>query len=128
MCLVVVGMGGLNAVDVAQTCHLDLLIRRGVINSNQLMEYGRPLPMEALRVGIYIDDLVTSFVAPIRELRSTTGPDKELIDNARVAYRSVNLPQAEDKGFGFACVRQVPDLQGPGPAMFSMPDCTAVVA
>ena len=99
--LAVVGMGDLNAVDVAHMCHLDLLERYDVVNSDLVMEYGLPLPDSDVLVGVYIDDLLVLHVCDRGRANANQGPDRDAILRAYQAYEENGLPRSTDKDFGF---------------------------
>ena len=99
--LAVVGMGDLNAVDVAHMCHLDLLERYDVVNSDLVMEYGLPLPDSDVLVGVYIDDLLVLHVCDRGRGNAKQGPDRDAILRAYQAYEENGLPRSTDKDFGF---------------------------
>jgi len=55
-------MGDLNAVDIAQMRHLDLLDKFGAVDPELIIEYGSPLPDSDVLVGIYVDDLLVMHI------------------------------------------------------------------
>jgi len=101
MCLKVVAMGSLNAVDIATQTHLSLAHACGGLPKSATLAYGKPLPEGPLRGGIYVDDLLLTLEVPDEELLSPHGLDQDCISNILPAYRDNNLPVAGDKGFGF---------------------------
>lgn len=100
LCLGVVAMGSLNAVDVATKTHLALGEACGGLPREALMEYGKPLPKGALRGGAYVDDLLLTLVVPDDMLESNT-EDHDCMQRMLAAYPQANLPIAAEKGFGF---------------------------
>ena len=49
-------MGDVNATDVAQETHLEILNDQNCVYHDGLLRYGRPFPSTSLLQGIYIDD------------------------------------------------------------------------
>ena len=58
----VLGMGDLNAVDVAQRRHTRVLEDAGCMLPPQVLSYGRTVPPGKLWEGLYIDDHIFSEV------------------------------------------------------------------
>ena len=56
LCFVVVGMGDLNAVDIGQAYHEDVLKSGGCMQDGEVLQYGKPLPRGGVYEGVYIDD------------------------------------------------------------------------
>ncbi len=107
----VIGMGDLNAVDVAQACHVDATTSN--TSPPFLMEYGSPLPDQVLLKGIYIDDTFVVSVCPRASVWQASGPDFDEIQSIHSSYARNHLPRAEEKGFGFCASQSSP----PKPAL-----------
>ena len=54
----VLGMGDINACDIAQGVHEFVLQSNGVLMDEHRLEYGKPLPESDLMEGVYLDDLL----------------------------------------------------------------------
>lgn len=54
----VLGMGDINACDIAQGVHEFVLQSNGVLLDERRLEYGKPLPESDLMEGAYLDDLL----------------------------------------------------------------------
>ena len=65
----VIPMGDLNAVDIAQQTHLEILRDCGVMSPSEVIAYRSPLPASPCLEGLYIDDHITIQVVPNRKLR-----------------------------------------------------------
>ena len=101
MGLRVIGMGDGNAVDVTHTTHIALLQRFGAMSQDTALEYGQVFPSGDLWEATYIDDHSVILRCAKQELRSATGPDRDLIDRSHAAYAAADLPRAEEKAYGF---------------------------
>jgi len=102
LALAVVAMGDLNAVDVAQAVHEQVLEDGGCLAPGTVLHYGEELPDSCLLEGVYIDDHLVIHVCLKSQLKATEGPDKDVILASHKAYVSSGLPRSEEKGFGFA--------------------------
>ena len=65
-----------------------------------MLRYGKPLPQTDALEGVYIDDHLVIGRVPLKELNSSTGTDRDLIDRSHEAYCRVGLQRAVDKAFG----------------------------
>ena len=92
-------MGDLNAVDVAQQVHLDVLTRE--CSGIKFLEYGLVLPDQRLLRGVYIDDTLVASVVQRRVAHQASGPDFDAFRQSRAACKETGLLVAEEKGFGF---------------------------
>ena len=95
-------MGGLNAVDIANETHWQILAGKGLMRKEDVLLYGDALPVSDVLEGLYIDDHIVMAIVPKSELSSSFGRDKDIIDASHEAYREAKLPRAPEKGFGFA--------------------------
>lgn len=57
----VLGMGDINACDIAQGVHEFVLQSNGVLMDEHRLEYGKPLPESDLMEGAYLDDLLVVY-------------------------------------------------------------------
>ena len=75
-CLVLapLGMGDVNATDVAQPTHLEILDDHGCLHHEGLLRYGRPLPSCSLLHDVYIDDGGIMKILPFRDTKKPMRP------------------------------------------------------
>ena len=107
----VLGMGDINACDIAQGVHEFVLQSNGVLMDEHRLEYGRPLPESDLIEGAYLDDLLIvyrkimgydidpdSFQPP-----AASGDDGDARHAllAERAYEKAGLKRATHKSFRF---------------------------
>lgn len=59
-CFKVLGMGDVNACDIAQAVHESVLKREGLLVPETTLVYGHPVPDGPLWEGIYLDDLLVT--------------------------------------------------------------------
>ena len=104
LALAVIPMGDLNAVDVAQTCHEEILRRAGV--GPELMKYGFPLPSGPLLEGLYIDDFVLVLDCSESEFHIPTGIDLDHILGYEDECARSNFEISKDKAVGLAAVNE----------------------
>jgi hypothetical protein len=97
----VVAMGGGNSPSWAQEMHLEILSDNG-IEVNDFLEYRKSLPTGKLLVGVVYDDFIVICIAPLGELHSSGGLDRELSEQALAAYTVAGIPTSEKKNFGFS--------------------------
>ena len=67
----VIPMGDLNAVDIAQQTHLEILKDSGCMQPHEVLSYGHPLPAEQCLEGLYIDDHITMQIVPKKKFGRT---------------------------------------------------------
>jgi len=101
----IIGMGDLNAVDIAHVTHARILESEGRMAPGTVVEYGRVMPDSSLLEFLYIDDHIVAHICRRSEALAATGPDRELIEASHRAYAAAGLPRADEKGFGFAATR-----------------------
>lgn len=102
LCLRVLAMGDLNAVDIAQSTHRCLLQGAGCVSPAEELVYGAKLPISRTLEGLYIDDHFTISVVDRRQLHVRSGRDVEIIDQSHQAYERAHLPRSSEKAFGWA--------------------------
>ena len=88
-------MGDLNAVDYAQTAHMNLIRGFGGLPDDTLLRYCAPVPRGPVWEGIIIDDRTVASKIP-RCVRPTESP---AIQFGPVAYEAVGLPRKLSKAF-----------------------------
>ena len=103
-------MGDCNACAIAQATHEAVLKRKGLLEPQNALIYGEPVPADRVWEGAYLDDLLVtyryqlermveldgSFVPPIP---SPQDPDVLKVKAAEAAYLEAGLPRAEHKAF-----------------------------
>ena len=102
LCLETVAMGNLNAVDICQQAHEDVLRRGGLLTEDIVIRYPYQIPPHGVGEGVYIDDHIVFLIAPVKQLQFPCGPDKDIIDKSHALYTEANLFRSVEKGFGFA--------------------------
>ena len=99
----VIPMGDLNAVDIAQQTHLEILKDCGVMRPSEVIAYRSPLPASPCLEGLYIDDHITIQVVPNRKLRrvskSNLFRDDEINHASRERYDKLGIPISKKKQF-----------------------------
>ena len=109
-CFRVLGMGDVNACDIAQAVHEAVLRREGLLVPDTTLVYGHPVPDGPLWEGIYLDDLLVTYKMSAPHPIPLDGsfrpppaqdkdPDMLRVAAAEKAYRDVGLPRAEHKSF-----------------------------
>ena len=99
MMLKVVAMGELNSVDVAQATHVGLLKKAGCMSNKDALRYGNPLPRGHVLKGVYVDDHLVVGIVPKHLCHVRIGPDVDLIDAPRAAYKAAKAPVSSSKTF-----------------------------
>ena len=64
-------MGDLNAVDISQQVHYEILRDCDCLRDNERLEFKSPLPASHTYEGLYIDDHIVAQVLPKRRRRSS---------------------------------------------------------
>ena len=100
----VVCMGDVNAVDICQQTHIEILRDAGLMRPEHVLEYDSPLPLEHTLEGLYIDDHVVIQIGPKKRYRRQVvkaefSLDEELISRSRQQYKDLKLPVSQDKAF-----------------------------
>lgn len=109
-CFRVLGMGDVNACDIAQAVHEAVLKREGLLVPETTLVYGHPVPEAPLWEGIYLDDLLVTYKVtttdpiPLDGSFQPPGPQADDADMKRVAaaeraYAAAGLQRAEHKSF-----------------------------
>ena len=88
-------MGDLNAVDYAQTAHMNLIRGFGGLPDDTLLRYRAPVPRGPVWEGVIIDDRTVASKIP-RCVRPSESP---AIQIGPVAYEAVGLPRKLSKAF-----------------------------
>ena len=101
LCLTIIPMGDHNAVDLAQAVHAQVLRNAGCMSDEELLEWGRPIPLGPIFEGLYIDDHVVAAIVDRSDMGGSEGRDRDLIDASHKAYIDHKLPRSAEKGFGF---------------------------
>ena len=101
MCMLAIGMGDLNAVDIAQEVHLEVLRDHGAFHEEGHLRWACPLPLSGVLQGIYIDDGCIAGIVPRADL-DKEGPDSLLVGRVLSALKAADLKDAPEKGFGAA--------------------------
>ncbi len=100
---VVIPMGDLNAVDIAQQTHLEILRDCGTMSPSEVIAYRSPLPASTCLEGLYIDDHITIQIVPSRKLRraSSVSSFRDDVINAasRGQYAKLGIPISQKKQF-----------------------------
>ena len=111
-CMDVLGMGDLNAVDIAQQCHEEILKSFGCMRESIVLRYGSPFPLGELWEGLYIDDHVVIAMVPTEKLHALEYEDIDIVRRSHQAYAAHGLPRSLDKAFGFSkCLDEGTELR-----------------
>ena len=98
--LLCIGMGDLNAVDVAQLTHLEMLSDGDALHLPGLLQWGDNFPQDAsLLQGVYIDDGTVIAIVPTENLK-LPGPDTILTQKVLETLESNGVDIAWHKGYG----------------------------
>ena len=100
----VIPMGDLNAVDIAQQTHLEILKDSGCMQPHEVLSYGHPLPAEQCLEGLYIDDHITMQIVPKKKFGRTAKSryrDNEIVEKSRARYDALGIPVSKKKAFNF---------------------------
>jgi hypothetical protein len=135
----IICMGDLNAVDLAQGIHHELLFKYGCMLEHEELVYAQTTPGGKLWEGLYIDDHITTAVvsnAALQALKTqlANNPNirasefilpshdhaarrmQHIVDASHTAYNDVNLDRAKDKEF-----RNEPEFVAWGTQVESVP-------
>ena len=103
LALKVLGMGSLNAPDIAQKVHETLLERGGCMRTSHVLRYDTPIPTGSdIWEGVYIDDHVVIARLPLSQLDANEGEDRDIIELSHIAYKKNAVAVSEEKAYGFA--------------------------
>ena len=97
----VVAMGDLNAVDIAQQVHVEILKDCHCMLPGEVLAYKHVMPATHCYEGLYIDDHVTVQVLPKKKIRKreTEFRDEEIMRDSRNQYAKHNIPTSSKKSF-----------------------------
>eukprot|EP00435_Cladocopium_sp_Y103_P007248 s2633_g2.t1 len=97
----VVAMGDLNAVDIAQQVHVEILRDCHCMQPGEALAYKQVLPSSHCYEGLYIDDHVTVQILPKKSLRKAGDSfrDEEIIRDSRAYYAKNDIPTSAKKAF-----------------------------
>ena len=99
----VIPMGDLNAVDIAQQTHLEILRDCGTMSPSEVIAYRSPMPASSCLEGLYIDDHITIQVVPNRKLRRSSNVssfrDDAINAASRGQYAKLGIPISKKKQF-----------------------------
>ena len=120
-CLVLtsLGMGDVDATDVAHQTHFEILNGHGCLHHEGLLRYGRPLPTCSLLQGVYIDDGGIMKMLPFRDIEKPAD-DSELVKKSLGALTSAGLDVADHKGFVSAQIAEPGEDEPVGGEVFTM--------
>ena len=88
-------MGDLQAVAIAQTCHLGLAIQHDIVRPGGLLTGKGPVPRGPDFTGIVIDDFVSLSIVPVGLRGSSVGA--KAADQIEGVYKSVGLLPHDEK-------------------------------
>lgn len=95
-------MGDSQAVEIAQTAHLGLLVQKGLITESNLLTMNGSVPRSPTFAGIVIDDLVAFEVmlkSQFMEVNETPSAGSHFLGSALDSYNSVGLLPHPKKTF-----------------------------
>ena len=97
----VIAMGDLNAVDLAQQVHLEILQDSGCMNPGECIEFKHPLPASHTMEGLYIDDHIITQILPDKHHREKGEKfwDEVLLERSRNQYANQGIPTSQSKKF-----------------------------
>jgi hypothetical protein len=100
LCLRTLAMGDAQAVELAQTAHLGLLVQAGLLDDKNLLTMDMSVPRERFLGGVVIDDLVffEIFLADAQK-RDVVSISRESLDSAIHEYQRVGLLPHPKKTF-----------------------------
>ena len=119
LALTSLGMGDVNATDVAQETHLEILNDQNCVYHDGLLRYGRPFPSTSLLQGIYIDDGGIMKILPLVDIRKPSD-DTLLVTRSLGALSLSGLEIANHKGFGSARAVEAHEETPVGDEVFTM--------
>ena len=104
LCFRVIAMGDLNAVDIAQQVHFEVLRDCSCMELGERIEFREPLPASHTMEGLYIDDHIVTQILPSKRFRSKSEKfrDEVLIEKSRQQYDRHGIPTSKHKAFNKA--------------------------
>ena len=99
----VIPMGDLNAVDIAQQTHLEILRDAGCMKPEETLAFRSPVPHHPCLEGLYIDDHIVIQMVKKRKFRghdkNKEFRDDEILQASRENYKKLNIPVSSKKAF-----------------------------
>ena len=97
----VVAMGDLNAVDIAQQVHVEILRDCHCMQPSEVLSYKHVVPASHCYEGLYIDDHVTVQILPKKKNRKKGEKfrDETIIANSRAQYAKHGIPTSASQAF-----------------------------
>ena len=97
----VVAMGDLNAVDIAQQVHFEILQDGLCMQPGERIEFKQPLPASHTLEGLYIDDHIVTQILPSRKYRNKNQKfrDEVIVQQSREQYSNHGIPTSAHKAF-----------------------------
>ena len=94
-------MGDLNAVDIAQQVHLEILRDCHCMRDGEVLQFRSPVPASHPFEGLYIDDHIITQIVPSRKGRSRHQRfrDEEIVADSRTQYATLGIPTSSKKAF-----------------------------
>ena len=100
----VIAMGDLNAVDIAQQVHIEILKDCHCMQPGEVLAYKQPIPASHCYEGLYIDDHIVIQVVPKKQKREKGARfrDEVIIEASRAKYQEEGIPTSKKKSFNKA--------------------------
>eukprot|EP00438_Fugacium_kawagutii_P036296 Skav217417 [mRNA] locus=scaffold2674:458921:461200:- [translate_table: standard] len=100
----VVAMGDLNAVDISQQVHLEILRDCQCMKPDEVLRFDGPFPASHTLEGLYIDDHIITQILPSKKNRppNKVFRDEELVNRSREQYANQGIPTSSKKAFAKA--------------------------
>ena len=97
----VIAMGDLNAVDLSQQVHLEILKDCKCMDPGEVLEFRAPVPASHTFEGLYIDDHIVTQILPSKKNRSKKDRfrDEDIVDQSRAQYEKLGIPTSSKKAF-----------------------------
>ena len=97
----VVAMGDLNAVDISQQVHLEVLRDAGCMQDHEVLAFKHTLPASHCYEGLYIDDHIVVQIVSSKKNRTkhTTYRDDKILEASRSQYAKHGIPVSQSKAF-----------------------------
>ena len=94
-------MGDLNAVDIAQQVHVEILRDCQCMDPCDVLKFKGTLPATCTFEGLYIDDHIVAQILPSKKNRSKADrfKDEDIIDRSRAMFKSLGIPTSGKKAF-----------------------------
>ena len=95
----VYGMGDLNACDIAEAVHQNILEASQAFPAESQLHFGDPVPASRTWIGLYLDDYLVIRRTQYRYRRVEGLEDIKLLQRAHAAVDGAGLERAPDKAF-----------------------------